>query len=267
MSLVLLPNNVGYAASTLDLNAGSSASGYDINDLISGPRSTQWRSAATSGDVQPGYSFGSNTAATHIVIARADWLLTQNGTRIRPIQKNSGGTWSVVSGVDYNPLALANLIGPYNQDLAFAFTPTDLRGFGIRTDRGSGTEAAQISKLYVSNAFSFGVEPHFLQSPPVLELLQASSSPTLFTPQRSFEPYDVEASFTLVWEAVTLAKITEFKAIPALMRWPLFLYDDTGDVFAAKLEHVVVQDFTETSAGQGYRNITIMFLRLKHYDV
>lgn len=266
MSLLLLVSDGGYAATTITLNSGATASGYDAKDLISGPRSTMWRSDSSSSNIAIGYEHGARSE-THIVISRADLLLTQNGTRLRAMTMNIGGVWGLVSGIDYNPLTSADLMGPYGQDICIPFTPPDPWGTGIRCDPVSGSQAVQISKMIVSTSFTFGVEPHFLQSPPVWEPLPPTSGPTLFTPPKGFEPFEVEARITLVWEAVTTAKATQFKALAQILKWPLYLYDSTGDVFSWKLEHVVVQEYTEQLIGQGYRNISITFLRLKHYDV
>lgn len=262
-SIYLLTNTAGHSASSIGIGSGSvaAASGYSLNDLVSGPRSTLCRTAASTLYREAAYVFDSDVTTTHMVVARADWLLTQQGNRVRPIQRSSGGVWSVISGVDYNPLAASHLVGPRGQDLVFAISPAQLRGVGLNVDNGGGaTEAMQLSKLYASSAFDFGVPPRFeAQAQPL--------PPNTFStpPDRGF-PYDVEQRFTLVFELITVAKFAEFEALPQIRSWPLFLYDPAGNLWDTKLEHVIVEDWVKQNRDSGRCDLTVTFLRLRHYD-
>jgi hypothetical protein len=183
--------------------------------------------------------------------------------RVRAVQKSSGGTWSYISGVDYNPLSVASLLGPTSQDLVFAITPTQLRGYGIEAD-SSGLEALQISKLIVSNAFDFGVPPD-LSPAPSWQPLPKGITTQLFTPYRGYEPFEVESQISINWSSVTQAVAFGFREIIQVGRWPFYLYDEDGDVWPWKLEHVVLKDYAFSQTGDGYYDLTASFLRLKHY--
>lgn len=267
MAFYLLPNTVGNTASSVDTaSSGSTASGYSLLDLISGPRSRMWRSVASSGTVRAAYHLAADTTITHMVAARADLLVTKNGTRVRPIQKSSGGVWSTIAGVDFNPLAVGDLMGPKGQDVAFAVSPSNLRGFGLQFESSSGSQAAHLAKLYASNAFSFGVEPRIADAPPQWAYLPRGQSINLRTPQRGTFPYEITEQFTLRFNPVTVAKSAEFKALGQVLHWPMFLYDDAAAVLSWKLEHVMIDSWNETAVDEEFRSFEISFLRLAQYE-
>lgn len=87
MSFYLLPNTIGSAATSLDnAGSGSTASGFNIKDLIAGPRSSMWRSVASSGAVRAGYHVAADTTVTHMVDAcrmlrkELDWRTSESAT-------------------------------------------------------------------------------------------------------------------------------------------------------------------------------------------
>lgn len=260
MALLILPNTAGDSATSMT-NAGAgvaTASGYNNYDVIAGPRSSRWRSAAHSSNMRLGYVLGADTTVTHCVIARADWLLTQDTMRLRGLQRNSGGTWSAISGFDLNPITSSNLVGLYSQDYVQEVSPTDLRGFGIDcVTLGGGSEAAQVSKIFYSNAVELSANP----SASSWEQVESG-----YYPMWGYFPYHTEARMQLSWHALTAAEITAFKAIPNLLSWPLYLYDEDADYWPWKLEHVIVEDYSYSSIGIGRWKLDVIFRRLKHYD-
>jgi hypothetical protein len=267
MAFWLLPNTVGNAttASGPRSGGGATATGYRDQDLISGPRSTIWRSTATAGAFNaPAYTTDSDVIATHVVIARADWLLTQAGIYLTAAQRNSGGTWSAISGFSYTPFTSASLMGPKLQDFCTTISPTVYRGIGLDFD-SLGAEAMQISKMYFSTGFSFDGDLD-LSAPPSWQPLPVTQSVNLFIPQLGFDPYEVEANLTLNWLNNSKASIAAFKALPQILNWPIFLYDDSGDVWNWKLEHVLVETWEEIATSKDFSDISITFKRLKHYE-
>jgi hypothetical protein len=263
MSFLFLLNTAGEQAngtSTLSLGTGT-ASGYDIEDMVNGARSTCYRSDASSGEIGVGYTFAADTDISHCVIAGADWLLTEYGLRIRGKERDSGGTWSNISGFDTNPITAGALIGAYAQDYVMAITQSVKRGVGISAQtKGVGSEAMQFSKLYFSNSFSFSHNPKWGFS---VELIPTNSAG--FKPLHAYMEYETERRWSLTWDWITLAELQAFNELPNILAHPFFLYDSAGDVFPWYLEHVVIESWTEAMLAPGYFQIEIVFRRLKHY--
>lgn len=261
MSFYLLYNRAADFASSADtISLGSTASGYDIYDMIAGPRSTGHRTAASSSEAGRGYHFGSDYTCTHIVVARADWLLTQNGTRLRAKQKTSGGSWNYIGSVDENPLVVGDLIGIRAQDYVAAVSPTDLRGIAITCTPSSGTQASHISKFYACSAFSFG------QNPAPGYTWENLPLGTYGQPPKGDIPYEIELRFTLTFPGVQQSTVTDFRALGQILNWPVFLYDDTGDLWDWKLEHVIIDSYEWIVHEKDVHSLSITFNRLRHYD-
>jgi hypothetical protein len=263
MSVYLLPNTIGDAAATCALEAGTTSYG-ELNDLIAGPRSTFWRSVAASSAIAPMFTLSSDVIATHMVVARADWMVTLAGARVRARQRSSGGVWSHIVGVDYNTLTAGSLLGPKSQDLVFAVSPTNYRGYGLEFD-SVGTEAMQISKFYPSVGFQFDGDL-VLNPAPQWTAFPLTQSVNMFAPLKSYDAYEVEAQISLTWKNCSRANIRAFEALPQILNWPLFIYDDAGDVWNWKLEHVVIEGWAETFTAIDYSDITVTFQRLKLYE-
>lgn len=266
MSFYLLPNTLGDLAYGAGGNAVPGlATGYSGADGITGPRSTRVRFQAYLGARNYGYFHSAATfSATHMVIARADWLITKTGARVRPLEctDDSPISYAVVAGSDFNPLTAASLIGVRSQDLVMATPITNQYGGGFQWT-STATEAEQYSKLYVSNAFDFGASPDIKPFPEWQVFPETEKR--YFTPQRGTMPYQIEAQISLTWRNVTRAKMDAFRALPRLLEWPIFLYDDAGDYWSWKLEHVLISDWEETLTQYDLSDITIRFVRLKHY--
>lgn len=262
MSFLFLCNTAGNTATAQSTaGVGTTATGYDIKKVIAGPRSTFHRATAGAGGVGVGYEFTADLDLDYIVVARADKMLTQNTTRVRVKERNSGGTWSNLAGVDYNPLTSANLLGIKTQDLVFSITQSVKRGLALYSVPLAGTDAQMVSKFYGCKAFEF------VGSAPALgattEILDIGSR---FTPQNGHIDYEVEARFSISFGPVSRAYIALFKALPQLRNWPLFLYDTAGDLWTHKLEHVLIEDWTETIVESNLHGLSITFLRLRHYE-
>lgn len=262
MSFLFLCNHAGEsAASVANAAGGSTATGYSLLNMIAGPRSTLHRGAAASGGVGASYLFNSNVDLNYVVIARADYLLTLNTSRVRLRERNASNVWSYVSGIDYNPLSSTSLVGVKAQDLVFSFTQTEKRGIEIYSNPVSGTDAQQFSKFYACNSFEFtGYAPELgMQS----EELPIGSYATAINGDI---PYEIESRFTITFHQVTGSLVDTFKALPQLKNWPFFLYDTAGDIWSHKLEHVILEGWTETINMKNSHTLELNFARLRQYE-
>lgn len=268
MAFWLLPNTIGNAATGVELISPTVTDPNDLNsdklNLIAGPRNTYWKSTTDSSAVAIGFQIASDLVATHIVVARADWMVTLAGARLRICNRSSVPAWSNLSSPDINPFATANLMGPTLQDYCVAITPTQNRGYGVTFD-SSGAESFKMSKMYASVGFSFSGDIQ-LDSLPEWKPMPRTQSVNLFIPQQGNEPYEVEADISITWRNNTPASIATFEALPQLRNWPLFIFDDAGDLWSWKLEHVLVDTWQKTLVGQDLWDITVSFKRLKHYE-
>ena len=227
MAFLWLTNSAGEIATAQD-NCGRAryASGYNAAQVISGPRSTCWRATARAGDMGLGYQLAVDTDVDYIVVARADWALTKNGMRLRGTKRSSGGTWSYISGFDYNTLAAADLVGPREQDLVVTVdVGASLRGIGIIGAPSSGTEALQVSKIYGAVSFELDVPPGLNVQ---WEDLPAQSYSTCL---QSSRPYEIERRYSLVFNSISTAKLQAFESLTAIRTAPLFLYDSDQAIF------------------------------------
>lgn len=265
MALKILTNQAGYYATSLVEPSGTTSTGYDKRDFVSGPRSALYRMDASGGDNSVGYVFGEEHTMSYLVISRADLLLTADTLDLSLRHRNSGGTWA--DNQTYAPFD-ETLIGPTSQDFVDSFTSAagNRYGYGLEANSG-GTEAFMFSKLYFCEAFSFGVEP----TTPLVEeeLIQGD---TLFAPPRGDEPFATEKRIALTFKNVTRSKVDEFLLLPNIFSWPFFLYDDDDANVALwehRLEHVVLESFTELwqqRSDLDYWDLNLLVRRLKHYE-
>lgn len=265
MALLLLCNHAGDLADNMtNAGFGSDAYGYDPYHLIAESRvpAKSYRTVATLNDHAVGYRYSSNLSVDYLVVARADWLLTAGQMRVKALQYSSGGVWSNIGSVDYDPLVAGDLIGPTAQDLVIPVAPTQLRGIALQViTKGTNAEPLHVSKFFGSVSFSFDMEPLEFGTE---ELSQTSESARTFVPLRGTEAYECEQRITFAFRHLTRDKMAEFKALPQLLRWPLFLYDSTGDLWSWKLEHVICEGWTETVQANDVHDLTVSFLRLAH---
>lgn len=265
MAFYLLYNYSGEISDDLvAMYAGTSASGYDIKDVIAGPRSTHHRLQASVSEVGIGYYHTIETEIKYLVICRADWMLTQNGTRVRVGQVGLGSTsWSNVSGIDYNPLALSDLIGVRQQDLVIstASAGSTLGGIALSSTPVSGGQSLQVSKVCGCNTLEFSNYLPLIGS--VSEMLPPN---TYATPLYGYFPYEIEKRFSLTWTMLPMSEVTAFKAVPQIFNWPIFIYDPSATMWDWKLEHVIIESYQEDILEKGNHVLTVNFARLRHYD-
>lgn len=263
MALKFLFNAAGIAADAIgNTGSGSTATGYDTTAIMCGQRSTAWRStSATANSI--GYTYDDDVTISHVVVARADWLVTKAGQRVRGRQRNSGGTWSDIAAFDKNPLAASDLIGPRTQDLVVACAPTDLRGLGLSFTPATGSEASQLSKLYGANAFSF------TEAVPSFGVNWTTFEPnTLEKSMRGTFLYDVERGFSLSFFGLSETELTSFMSTTNLYHWPFFIYDEDQEIWEWKLEHVILAGLEARMLMPSFRTyeLELRLLRLRHYD-
>lgn len=276
MSLLkLLTNDMGAAAVTLDWGNARNviATGYNLTDMITGPRSKKIRSAQGSGSsigiFYPRYSCDpASVPVNYAVIARADYLTRRtNGCQIyfTGYGATANGSYLEESVVS-NATLSAGLIGPKSQDYVFKY-PAQRTRFGASvqsyTSTVTGVNVGQCGQIYFSTGFDFGASPDTKPEP---QWDDVPDEDRLFTPLRGHFPYETEKKITLSWKNITTAKLTAFKALPHILNWPLFLYDEDADIWDWKLEHVLVESWAEQIAAPGYWDIDITFRRLAHYD-
>ena len=260
MSLKILCNHAGASASSFSLVSGTTSSG-NLTDLINGQRGTMWRSVAASSAVSPGYLFDSDLHCTHLVAARADKMVTKAGAQIRAMQRNSGGTWSAISGTTIASLAAGNLTGYSSQDLVISLaSAADFRGLALEFD-SAGTEAMMFSKLCGAVAFDFGVDIDLTG----VTFSDIPESGRMFTPPRGSWEYETEKQIVMTVSAVSMAIAEQFKALPQLLHWPFFLYDENADLIPWKLEHVLMEGWSEQIREAGIHDFKLSMRRLKHY--
>jgi hypothetical protein len=261
VSLLFLTNQAGNSATTFDTQGnGTTATGYSRTDAIAGPRSTKHRGDIYAGQTALAYYFTADVDLNYAVVARADWLLTANTSRLRLFERDTVGTWTLISGSDNNPLVVGSLTGIRSQDFVYGFTQTQKRGLELITGPNAGLDSQQVSKFYGCNSFSFS-------SPPSLGFTQQELPiGTYATPPLSTRPYEVELAFTLSFIGLSRSEVTTFKALPQLCNWPLFLYDTAGDIWTHKLEHVIITGWQEVIVENNVHEMQINFMRLRHYE-
>lgn len=258
-NLYFIFNDAGDAATAIPVLAGSTADGYEEQNIITGPRSTMWRSELFA-NAEIGLTYGGDVPITHFVITRADLFASAAGKHLVGQMRDSGGTWHDIPGFSYNITDISLLVGPTSQDMVIETSPSDKRGVAIFTEPLSGTEAMQFSKLCAGTAFQFSVPPRVGLS------WRNLTRGTLQTPMRGTLPYEVERSFSLLFQGVGQSEVTSFLASTQLFRWPFFLYDSTGDIWQWKLEHVLLTDILVEILGVDNYAVQLEFARLRHYD-
>jgi hypothetical protein len=271
----LLANTVGATVDTIAITGGSIPSGFDIDDIISGPRSTMFKTTGASNKTSPAYSDSTNSFQwTHCVVARADLMARASTSQGFAIEQDTGGGYGAVTGASISTLTTSDLIGVdpndngYGQDVVLTPTTSPQAGVdGIRlaiTESGGTTNVQkQISKFYASNAFDFDNEPDSRPSPVFQRLAPTERA---FRPLYGWITYDTEARITLTWRNLTQAKVENFKSIPELLNWPMFLYDPQAHIFEWKLEHVIIEGYSEQIRNPDAHDLSVTFRRLAHYN-
>lgn len=258
MSFYFLLNTAGSSATSYTLGSGTTATGYNLYDSISGTRAKTHRTIKSSSEVLRQYSYASDLNIDYCVITRADLALTKNGTRVRLKQKSSGGSWSYISGVDYNPLASSDLIGIKSQDLVVSCSPSDLRGIALSTLPASGSEASEISKFYGCASYSS------LGAPQKSYVWQNTEPRTYGKTIKSGLRYEITRTFTLVFEQLSQSTVSAFYEKEEIFNFPFFIYDPSNYLWAWELEHVIILGLEEIFINKDLYNLSITFGRLAH---
>ena len=265
MTVQLLINNVGDTATTFNCNRGTTA-GYDDTDLIAGPRSTMWRSntVANTIDIEwrsSTYPAGANNmTASHVVIVRAD-ILTRGRywdthVDVRYNDQSSG----VLVALLNSAVTTSSCIGITSQDYVQNWNAVAGNMWRVSFQATTSTGLYQTSKICFCNAFDFGLNPALDQAITWQEIDE------FFIPNLGTISYKVESRLQMTFKKVTRAKITAFKALAQLHNWPFFIYDSAAEVLPWKIEHVILEGYEETMRMPDQHDITLTFLRLKHYD-
>lgn len=265
----ILPNTaLRYAnAEAVSTPGGGVSTGYDIDDMAHGPRSKLVRLDATTSTNRIGYRFDTPFVADYAIVAGAHHLLTSAGTNINSVELDESNSWVTGSAAfTESPLVAGDLVGPKSQDYIAAI-PTASRayyGFGMDTN-SAGTEAAQFSKLYVSQAFDFDVDAA-KSSVRYRPIRDADSE---FMPPRGWFPYNTQAMITATISGVTTAKLQAWHTLietDKLFERAFFAYDESAYLLQDKLYHVLLENYTERIRNWGYWNIDLTFRVLRYYD-
>ncbi len=267
MSLRFITNHLADRASAFAVISGATESG-DPYELMGGHRGTFWKSEPATSVVSVGYSLAADLDCDYLVAIRADKMVTKAGAQILGLQKSSGGSWSAIAATLINSLAASNLTGYRSQDLVLdVSSATNLRGFAIEFDSINGTdgEAMMFSGLIGGISFAFTSPPSLPISGGTLPMIDIPEAQRWFKPQQSEYEYETEKSFKLFFKGVRASEAAAFKALPMLLKWPLVLYDTAGDWIPWKLEHCIIEGWTETVIEKNNHTFDITFRRLKHY--
>ena len=270
--MLLLLNTAGEEATGFN-NAGASATtdpAYDENTLISGARSTRWKSTDSAVTKGIGYLFSADVSADYAIITRGD-LLAVNTTSpsLTWRQRNSGGTWSNLgSAIDPTSYTFQ---GPYRQDIIAAISPSDERGYGARLTQSAGSSAMMINQLWFADSFDFGQNPETIPRPTFEDIPDSDRD---FTPLQGYFPYATEKRFQLTFKALTNTTLDAFYDLcrtSRALRGPVILYDDTGtstagDFWDYKSEHVIIENYQANYSTPDYADLTLVCRRLAHYD-
>jgi len=239
---------------------GRAASTYDLQDAGMGARSRLFKMEPSLVSQGVEYSFNEDVPLSHVVVARADLLKTQQSQIINFDTRDAAGTYTNV--LNY-PSFDEPLIGVKGQDFVSEITQVGQRGIimGGRTN-GPDPESLMFSKFYASQAFDFGIEPDLSPGP---SLEPVTNSDRSFRPLDGYRDYDTSHIITLNWTNLKGLAVENFRAIPKLLEWPMFLYDPKAHIWPWKLEHVVCVTYKETTIDSDHQSLSVTFRRLAHY--
>lgn len=273
MSLLLLTNTLGAQATSFSYNGTAADANYDYKDLAGGPRSNgavtttrashnwQYRSTATMS-----WDFSVVTRADRIANGKDSYRLSLNDTT------TSGGASGYSSVESTDPFTTSSLVGmridgkSYGQDYVYLNGSTRTGKYGVELDIDDGggayaTQAIHLANWIVGESFTFGTEPTLRKNR--VQMLP-SDDQGIVRPIFGYHYYKTTHRLTLNWQHVTQAKMAAFRALP--LNLPLFLYDEDGDIFEHKLEHVVLaQPWNEIRVEPDLYSLEITFHRLEHY--
>lgn len=263
MAFWILPNTAGAVASSMSVTGSTTTSGYDVHDLISGPRSRMWRRDSTATTGRVAYVLPSSQTLTHCVIARGDLLLTEAGTALI-VEYDNGSAQTIEN---FGTVATSDLVGikvdgkPHGQDIVCSFpSPIAADQFQFAFDSVSGGgEAAMFSKLYFSAGLLLGDGPQ----PGPTWSVRRDGEPAIVKPLLGYEEYAVTDAIAFRWANLSWEEIEAFEAAP--LNWPVFLFDSAGDIFAHKLEHALLTSYSWSRVGAESFALDTVWNRLNHH--
>lgn len=277
MGIVLLSNTIGDAATSVTIEqlgdgsfANRSEIEYDYTNMITGGRNSFARFLTTENDGTSTIKYNAIGGVTHVVIARAD-LIALSSTPLDLAFEDEDG---VISDFAVSPLTSSNLIGidpfkvGHGQDWVDKVSSARDVDEWIRIEFEKNNDAddnsqVQLSKLYFSNAFDFGLNPVINPAPQFQDLAEGEKFGRAI---KGFEPVPVEKRITLTWEHLSKATVESFRAVPRIFEWPIFIYDEDAELFPWKLEHVIITGVRETHLNVDTITLEVDFMRLKHYQ-
>jgi hypothetical protein len=263
MAFWILPNTAGAVATSIDVDGSATTSGYDVHDLISGPRSRMWRCDPFGSVVRVYYNLPAAMQMTHCVIARADLMMTEGGTQIDVAYGSGSGT--NIDGIG-PPISAVELVGikvdgkPHGQDAAFEFSnPVTSDVFQVAIGHDSGTQAGMLAKVYFSAGLLLGDGPQ----PGPTWSVRRDGEPQIVKPLLGYEEYAVTDAIAFRWAHLRWEEIEAFEASP--LNWACFLFDTEGDIFAHRLEHVILTSYGWSRVGDESFTLETVWQRLAHY--
>lgn len=254
MGLLFLTNTVGNNSSAVALaNPLGVVDGYDVMDVLSGPRCRTLRSKdLTTHGVT--YTLNDTTAMTHAVLTHAHLFVNHAAGSYHRFLADG----AIFGGTPTQSTIESGLVGPYGQDWVQALSQSANTTFESRFVVSDSSSHVERGKLYLSSSFNFDVEP----------LLNGSGTPQLDNgntrarPLIGHEWYETEHIYRMTFPDVTRSKKAEFEALP--LRWPFFLYDADQEHWEHKLEHVIMTKYDYSHVSRNYYDIQLEFRRLRH---
>lgn len=248
MSVLLLTNTAAAAATGIETLGASIATGYKAGWAMAGPRSRLVETSSASDHAF--YYNTSSISVTHCVVTSANYF--KAGLNASSIEVHYGASNTADSTTAVGSMTL---VGPEQQDWVKTISRTSTK-FGVKFNHSISSKNLY-GKVYFSNAFDFENAPQIIE----LEKLDERVRPLV-----GHQWHQVERAMRLRWDNVTAAKMESFKQLP--MQWPFFVFDDAGNIFDHKLEHVVVSEPWQAQRRlDGNYELDLILHRLKHYEV
>lgn len=256
-----LINDAGNNATTVGcISEGTQDSNYDENNLITGSRNEWFKTTSTADPKRMGYTWSNEIDIDHVIITRADKLVTSGSSQVN-VQVNQSGWINLASSLDLEN----DLVGIKNQDYVLNYAPDGgATGVAVRVVPNSA-EATYFNHLVGAVSFSFGRSPAFNVLTEELNPSDRYYTDNNTLPMRH-RTYETSHRISMKFEHVTKAKLDEFLALDNIRNHPLYIYDSNAWVFPHKLEHVILESIKTTQDNKDLWTISLVFRRLRHYD-
>lgn len=235
--------------------------GYSDENIVTGPRSAQYRSDADANTITITIDLGSGNSSSveYLLMARADIAKAQGMTGFRCGGNGVGsgftytlGTSSSAQSASYDGTRSEDLIitESYNDDIG-THTDTAHRYWEIKIS-SPGNYPLQFSKIYMGDFFDLGSDPEY-----PMQLLD--------------DQIDISARrsamrFELTWTGITNAKRTDFieKIGSKIAENPVFLYTQNYHDYLndARLIHCMIETFRFQTITVDNNNLSVTFEEL-----